>query len=174
MNVVAFSECAASTTRRMIMLLQMGMGAYTAEPAPTGLPSGSIYLREQKMILASSPCRAGVFNDAMRHSAQETGADIILAHQGRYPVPGILDDVSFSALVHVGRDPLLIEDMVLFWTSRDGFWLLPSGQGPCIALNPYNPRISHEPPFQDCYERAAGVSAAAKRIIRTFRYMEAF
>lgn len=169
MNAVSFGLYVSRTARRMTDFLHTTTVGRVTSPAPLGLPAGAVYLPYEKVIFAATACGKGVFNDAMWIAAAQTGADILVAHQGRYPVPEVIDDVTFTMLVHIGGEPHLIEDMVLYWQPDDGYWLLPSAPGPFIALEDGGPRVSFRAPFLDIHDRAAGVAAAAARIIRATR-----
>ncbi|PWG02133.1 hypothetical protein [Sphingosinicella humi] len=174
MNIVVLGDGTSRTARRMIKFLHAAAGGGAASVAPDLLPAGAIYLEQERLILATTPCGKGVFNEAMLDVATQTGADIILAHQGRYPIPEILDEVTFTALVHVDSDPRIMEDMVLYWLPGDGYWLLPPGPAPFVELNADGSRVSFCSPFVDRLERADGVDAAAAKMIRATRYEEAF
>ncbi|WP_295320539.1 hypothetical protein [uncultured Sphingopyxis sp.] len=158
----------------MIKFLHAAAGGGEASVAPDLLPVGALYLEQDRLILATTSCGKGVFSEAIRDIAAQTGADIILAHQGRYPIPEILDEVTFTVLAHVGGEPRIMEDMVLYWLPGDGYWLLPSAPAPFVELNADGSRVSFHAPFVDRFERADGVDAAAAKMIRATRYQEAF
>ncbi len=174
MNVINFGQFVTRTSQRMTNFLYTTVTSRVVGPTPVGLPAGAIYVPDEKVIFAATACTKGIFDEAMWAAAALTGADIVVGHVGRYPVPNILDDVTFTALIHIQNKPHMLGDMVLFWQSSEGYWLLPSQPGPFVALTPEGLRVSFRPPFVDLHERAAGVGAAAAKIIRATRTGEAF
>jgi hypothetical protein len=172
MNAVTLAEGVSQSARRMISFLLSTSHVQGVLPAPTSLPAGSMYLANTKLIVGATACGRGVYNPAMWNVAMETGADIILAHQTRYPAPDVVDRVSFSVLIHIDGVPRLFEQMVLFWAPAVGSWLLPFEAGTYISLDPRGPLTSSRAPYRDWWERDAGVEAAAEKIIQATRGRE--
>jgi hypothetical protein len=173
MNAVNHSSFSDRTTRRMTDFLLTTVAGDGGKGVEASMPAGAVHLPFKQLVLASTPCRKGVFTEAMVSVAKATGADVLLAHQGRYPVPEILDTVTFSAVLRGKDTHVLLEDMVLFWSLEEGYWLLPSAKGIYIALEPAGLRASLAAPYEDFWERTAGITEAAKRIIRATRTGEA-
>ena len=173
MSAVTFGQFATRTARRMTDFLASTVSSRIVSPAPVGLPAGAVYFPYEKVIFASTACSQGVFNASMWIAAAQSDVDIVLAHQGRYPVPGILEDVTFSALVHAEGRRHLVEGMSLYWRAGQGYWLIPPASGPFIALDESGPRVTWAAPFVGPHGRASGVAAAAAKIIRATRSPEA-
>ncbi|MFN3727364.1 MAG: hypothetical protein ACK4SZ_13805 [Allosphingosinicella sp.] len=132
-----------------------------------GLPAGAVHLKDRQLILAGTPCDPPLFQEAMHDAAAATGADVILIHHGLHPE--VLNPVRFSVLVHMSREPQLLEDMVLYYHQADGYWLVPTAKGLFIALQEDGLRVDFEPPFITFHERSEGVCHAAAMIVRGMR-----
>lgn len=173
MNALDFSTFSGRTTQRMVNFLLAAVGGSGGRSVEGALPAGAVYLPFKKLVLASTPCRTGVFTEAMERAAEATGADVLLAHQGRYPVPETLDTVTFSLLLNTGDIRRTLEEMVLFWSAEEGYWLLPPAHDPYVALEPTGLRASLVAPYDDFWGRTGGITEAANRIVRATRTCEA-
>lgn len=167
MNVKTFEATVSRLTLRMTNFLLDTFGQHDGARANYGLPAGAVHLKDRQLIVAATPCDPPLFHDAMRKAAAATGADVIVVHHGLHPEA--LNPVQFSALVHMSREPYLLEDMILYFHPADGYWLVPSGKGPFIALGEDGLRVDFEPPFITFHERCDGVCKAAAMIVRATR-----
>src|SRR5690606_14351591 len=120
---------------------------------------GTVHLVERKLIVAGTPCDAPLFQPPMRQAAAATGADVILAHHGLSPEP--LNSAEFSVLAHMSGEPFLFEGMALYAHPAGGQWLVPSGDGPFMALEKGGLRLACEPPFLTFHQRCEGIHAAS-------------
>ena len=118
-------------------------------------------------MIAATPCDAPLFEGAIRKAAREKGADVVLMKHGLHPET--LNNVSFSILVHMSGKPYLFDDLVLYFHSADGYWLVPSRHGPFIALQKDGLRVDFAPPFITSDERVEGVCEAAAQLVRSMR-----
>lgn len=167
MTVRSFETTVSRLTLRMTNFLLDIVGQHDGGRAGFGLPAGAVHLRDRQLILAGTPCDPPLFHKAMRNAATATGADVILVHHGLHPEA--LNPVKFSVLVHMSREPQLFEDMILYFHLADGYWLVPSGKGPFVALEENGLRVDFEPPFVTFHERCEGVCQAASLIVRATR-----
>jgi hypothetical protein len=173
MNTIDYSRFSARTTRRMTDFLLTTVAGDGGKSVEADMPAGAVHLPFKKLVLASTPCRKGVFTEALVAMAKATGADVVLAHQGRYPVPETLDTVTFSVVLGGRRAPIVMEEMVLFWSPEEGYWLLPAVNGLYVALEPTGLRSCLAAPYEDFWGRTAGITEAANRIVRATRNGEA-
>lgn len=167
MNVSSFESTVSRLTLRMTNFLLDIVGQQDGARASFGLPAGAVLLKDRQLILAGTPCDPPLFHDAMRHAAAVTGANVILVHHGLHPEA--LNPVQFSVLVHMSREAQLLEDMILYCHPADGYWLVPSGKGPFVALEEDGLRVDFEAPFATCCERCEGLCQAAAMIVRATR-----
>lgn len=167
MNVKTFEATVSRLTLRMTSLLLDVVGQHDAAQARFGLPAGAVHLQERQLILAGTPCDPPFFHVAMRNAAAATGADVVVIHHGLHPEA--LNPVRFSVLVHMSGKPYLFEERILYFHPMDGYWLVPIGKGPFVALEEDGLRVDFEPPFVTFNERCDGVCQAAAEIVRTTR-----
>lgn len=163
MKIQAAQQEWSRTTVRTLSVLLNTLGQDDAKMVGFGLPANALHLQERNLIVAGTPCDAPMFHDAMRKAADESGAEIVVAHHGLFPEA--FNPVTFSVLVHISGRPHLFRDMVLYFHPADGYWLLPYETGPFMALEADGLRVEFEPPFVTFYERCTGVCEAAKRIL---------
>ena len=167
MRIRYFEETVSRLTLRMTNFLLDIVGQHDGARAGFGLPAGAVLLKDRQLILAGTPCDPPLFRDAMSNAAAATGADVVLVHHGLHPEA--LNPVQFSVLVHMSREPQLFEDMILYFHPADGYWLVPSGKGPFVALEEEGLRVDFEPPFVTFHERCEGICQAAAMIVRATR-----
>lgn len=171
MNVQSFSMHAARMRQRILNVLLETVGTHDAAQAGWGLPAGGVHLTGRQLILAGTPCSAPLFQPAMRCAAAATGADVVLAHHGLNTEA--LRPTRFSVLVHMSRKPHLFHEMVLYAGRAHRYWLVPSGNGPFVALEKDGLRVDFEPPFLTFHQRCEGVDAASAAIDGVTRALEA-
>lgn len=165
MNLMSYQSHVSSVTRKMIAFLlstvnRPGQG----DQVTLGLPAGAVHVDEARMIFAGTPCERPLCSNQMRAAASKTGADIVMAHHGFYPEA--LNPLTFTVLVHVGGEPMMLTELVLYRHSDGGFWLVPAGHGPFVAIEVDGLRLDHEAPFITFHQRCDGVCAAAASVLR--------
>lgn len=166
------SDPLSRVTACMTHFMQRIMNCRGGTRVHYGLPAGALQLSGIKLIVAATPCDAPIFNDAMWKAANATGGDVILARHGLHPE--MLNDVSFSAVVHFEQQPRLFRDLLLYATGCDEHWLVPQGTGAFIQMHPAGLRLTHKPPFASRLERSDGVCSAAAQIVKALRSRERF
>lgn len=135
--------------------------------APGGLPAGAVYLPSAKLILASTSCMAQLFAKQMLKAAMAMQSDVILLRHGLFPEG--LDAAAVDVVLYLNGTPTLLTDMLLYHHPEDGFWLVPSGVGPNIAIEPDGLRVAEWPPFFGTAERSDALCRAARLIARFAR-----
>lgn len=137
------------------------------KPVSHGLPAGAVQLANQNLILGATVCDPPMFRQAIQCAAATTGSDVLIAHHGFHPET--LNTVEYSLVVHISGIPMPLERMLLYVHPTDGFWLVPSGLGPFVALGRNGLRLDHEPPFITDAQRVQGLCDAARMIVQTMR-----
>ncbi|MXO65961.1 hypothetical protein [Altericroceibacterium endophyticum] len=158
MNVQSFSEQVSRVRMRIFQVLMRAIGAGNAVPAAWELPAGSLLLAERKLIFASTPCDPALFRRSMHEAATATGADVVLAHQ---PYAFGPQPTYFSVVLNMNGELIRIDEMLLYFERSSGFWLVPSGHGPFVALERTGLRLDFEPPFVTFQQRCACIEAAS-------------
>lgn len=165
MTIKTFQERVSRISGRMMSLLLCNVfGQEDGQSVTLGLPAGAVHLMGRKLIVAATVCDEPVFRQPIKDAAAKTGSDVLLAHHGFHPET--LNHVFFSVLVHIGGEPHHFERMILYFHAVDGYWLVPEGRGPFIALEEDGLRVDHEPPFLTIHQRADGVCAGARIIVQ--------
>jgi hypothetical protein len=167
MHVSQSTEKVSRLTSRMMAMLLRVAGHSDALPAPGGLPAGAVHIPSARLILAGSCCTVRLFDQQIMKAAQATGSDVVMMRHGLFPE--VLDAVAYDVAVHVDGEPVLLTDFVLYDHPADGFWLVPVGEGPCIALEPNGLRLADESPFLTWSERCDAVCRAAKQTVEAAR-----
>lgn len=137
------------------------------KPVSLGLPAGAVHLANQDFILAATVCDPPMFRKAAHYAAATAGSDVLIAHHGFHPET--LNTVEYSLVIHIGGIPMPLERMLLYVHPTEGFWLVPSGLGPFVALGRDGLRLDHEPPFITDAQRVQGLCDAARLIVQTMR-----
>jgi hypothetical protein len=164
MIVNGFAESVSRLTCRMMALLLRIIRHAEREKAPGSLPAGALHLPDARLIMATTCCSKPLFHEQMRVAASASGADVLLMRHGLHPEG--LNGTGFDVLLHVNREAVLLKDLILYHHHIDGFWLVPGGNGPHIALEPDGLRLADEPPFMTWQERSDGICKAARLIAR--------
>lgn len=162
------NECVSRVSGRMMgIFLQDVFGDRDVGEVRLGLPAGAARLRDRKLIVAATVCDPPMFRDAMQQAAISTGCDVLVSHHGFYPE--VLNHVRFGVVSHVDGALCHLERMLLYVHRADGYWLLPEGSGPYVALEEGGLRLDCNPPFLTFDQRADGLCEAAKMIARRTR-----
>lgn len=154
----------------MRFLLAYVLNSEDAEGIGHGLPAGAVQLANANLIVAATVCDPPMFRQAASYAAASTKSDVLIGHHGFHPET--LNAVEFSLVVHIGGYPVPLERMHLYVHPAEGFWLVPSGAGPCVALEGGGLRLDHEPPFIADAQRVQGLCDAARLIVRAMRGMK--
>jgi hypothetical protein len=128
-----------------------------------GLPAGSMHLNDVGLIIGGTPCTVPLFRSAMERAALDTRCDVLIARHGTHPE--VLDAVMWDVIIWSGDCLVSVNDLVLYAGMDDGYWLVPSGQGPHIRMAQDGLHLEAEPPFITWHQRCEGVCEAARRII---------
>ena len=155
------------STRMMSILLNGIFGEHDCADIRLGLPAGAVHLRDRKLIVAATVCDPPMFQDAIKQAAISTGSDVLISHHGFYPET--LNHAYFSVASQIAGQLCQFDQMLLYVHRADGYWLVPDGNGPFIALAEDGLAISQDPPFFTYDQRADGVCEAAKLIARRTR-----
>ena len=162
MNVAQFGLNVSILTTRMTAFVVDILEAARIEKAPGGLPAGSVFIPEARLIVATTCCRKPLFEAEMYKAAAATGADVLLMRHGLEVEETAV--TSFDVLIHVNGYPCLVTDLVLYDCPIDGHWLVPSGNGAHIALEPDGLSLADEPPFITWSQRCDAVCRAARAL----------
>lgn len=167
MNIAQFGLTVSILTIRMISFLVNILDASRIEKAPGGLPAGAVFIREARLVIATTCCRKPLFHAEMHRAAAATGADVLLMRHGLEVEETAV--TTFDVLIHVNGHPCLVTDLVLYDCPVDGHWLVPSGNGAHIALESDGLRLADEAPFITWSQRCDAVCRAAKELKRAAR-----
>lgn len=160
-------KAASRTTTAILNLILKMIGGPTRTAITNGLPAGSIFLPEQRLILAGTPCTVPLFREAMRKVATVMNVDVLLARHGTYPE--VFDVTQFDVAIPSGGDVICMNDLILYTDRHSENWLVPSRSGAFIRLAADGLHVEVEPPFVSWSERSDAVCLAAKHIIRATR-----
>ena len=158
-------ESVSGLTRRMLSVLLRAAGHEEGSSAPSGLPAGALHLPDARLILAATCCTVQLFGEQMLNAAVATGSDVLLMRHGFYPE--LLDRPAYDVALYLGGQPALVSDMLLYQEQDGGFWLVPDGIGPYIAIEPDGLRIAEEAPYIGSGERADALCRAARIVARS-------
>jgi len=145
MRVPESCQNVSGLTQRMMSLMLHVAGHREGAKAPGGLPAGAVYLPAGRLILASTSCMVPMFGEQMLKAAMATQSDVLLLRHGLFPEA--LDPAACDVVLYLGGAPALITDMLLYHHPEDGFWLVPQGIGPHIAIEPDGLRVAEEQPY---------------------------
>lgn len=167
MSVILLESYTSRVTHHMVDLLLDAAGGGIGIRPPAGLPAGARYREDIGLILAGTCCDAPLYQDTILAVADRAGADVVLAHHGRFPE--ILNPVQFSIAARVNGKARLLSNMLLYVERSRGTWLIPSASGPFVSLSGAGLHIRFTPPFMTYVQRQDGLCAAAARIVRAMR-----
>lgn len=153
--------------RMMSMFLHDVFGDSDVAEVSLGLPAGAARFRDRKLIVAATVCDPPMFRDAMQQASITTGCDVLVSHHGFFPE--VLNHVQFGVVSQVDGALCHLDRMLLYVHRADGYWLLPEGSGPYVALEESGLRLDCNPPFLTFDQRADGLCEAAKMIARHTR-----
>lgn len=148
-------------------LVAVGATAEMLRNVTGGLPAGAVEIETAKVVMAATPCDAGVFRDVIVRHAQQHCRDVLLARTGLWPE--VLTPVSADVALTLDGDVLMIVDLVFFRHTDGSLWLVPSRSGPFIAITPAGLGLEMIPPFGTWSERSDGVCRAAAELVRITR-----
>ena len=157
----------SAITARLLKMLLRAIGHEGGEPACGQLPPGAIHLENIKLVLAGTRCDAPLYEEEIRDAAATTGSDVVLVRHGRFPET--LNEVHFDVAIRMDLGIHLLTDLLLYCRPGDGYWLVPQGRGPFVALARDGLRLSFEPPFLTAHYREDGLVAAARQIVHAAR-----
>jgi hypothetical protein len=160
-------RAASRTTTAILSLILTRFRNSNPEQVADGLPAGSLFLPEQQLILAGTPCTVPLFRKAMSQAALKRNADVLVVRHGAYPE--VLDVTIWDATIRSGEGLVSLHDLVLYVDRNEEHWFIPSGQGAFVRMAQDGLHIEAEPPFLTWHERCDAVCGAAKRIIHATR-----
>jgi hypothetical protein len=108
-----------------------------------------------------------MFGEQMLKAALATASDVLLLRHGLFPEA--LNPAACDVVLYLEGTPALISDMLLYYHPEDGFWLVPTGLGPHIAIEPDGLRVAEEPPYIAWQERSDSLCRAARLIAQYAR-----
>lgn len=169
-SIMSFSQSGQMVSRisqRMMRLLLNISGHEAGVHAPGGVPAGSVHVPEARLILASTSCMAPLFKDAMLAAAQATKSDVLLMRHGLFPES--LEPTMCDLVLYLNGCPAFVPDMLLYHHPEDGFWLVPAGIGPHVAIERDGLRVAEEAPYYGWAERSDALCRAARLIVQHAR-----
>jgi hypothetical protein len=104
---------------------------------------------------------AQLFAEQMLKAAMAMQSDVILLRHGLFPEA--LDAAAVDVVLYLNGTPALLTDMLLYLHPEDGFWLVPTGVGPHLAIEKDGLRVAEWPPYFGTAER----SFATKLMVQT-------
>lgn len=167
---MSFSQSGQMVSRiseRMMRLLLNISGHNAGVAAPGGLPAGSVHVPDARLILASTVCTLPLFQEQMLAAAQATESDVLLMRHGLFPET--LEPTMCDLVLYLNGCPAFIRDMLLYHHPVDGFWLVPAGVGPHVAIEHDGLRVAEEPPYYGTQERSDALCRAARLIVQHAR-----
>lgn len=167
MEFAQSGQMVSKISERMMRLLLNISGHEEGVKAPAGLPVASVHLPAARLIIASTTCTVPLFKKAMLAAAQETQSDVLLMRHGLFPES--LESAHCDLALYLNGYPAFIQDMLLYHHPEDGFWLVPGGVGPHVAIEPDGLRVAEEAPYYGWQERSDSLCRAARLIARHAR-----
>lgn len=167
---MSFSQSGQMVSRiseRMMRLLLNISGHETGVHAPVGLPLGSVHVPDARLILASTTCTVPLFKNAMLAAAEATQSDVVLMRHGLFPEQ--LEPTMCDVVLYLNGCPAFVQDMLLYHHPEDGFWLVPAGVGPHVAIERDGLRVAEEAPYYGAQERSDALCRAARLIVQHAR-----
>jgi hypothetical protein len=167
MTNISTLRAASRTTTAILSLILTRFRNSNPERVTDGLPAGSLFLPEQQLILAGTPCTVPLFRDAMIRAALKMNADVLVVRHGAYPET--LDVTIWDAAIRSGKGLVSLHDLVLYVNRHEEHWFVPPRDGAFVRVAADGLHIEAEPPFLTWHERCDAVCGAAKRIIHATR-----
>src|SRR5688572_21649877 len=109
MTNISTLRAASRTTTAILSLILTRFRNSNPELVTDGLPAGSLFLPEQQLILAGTPCTVPLFRDAMTR-AMKMNTDVLVVRHGAYPE--LLDVTIWDAAIRSGEGLVLLHDLV--------------------------------------------------------------
>jgi len=150
-----------------VLLLPLGMmdGTRVRRRDGLGLPAGALEQTSANLIMASTPCDAPLFREALTRACAEAGKDILLVRTGLFPET--LNSVICEVALAGSEKPLILTDLC-FMRADGRLWLVPQDDGPVLEVRHDGLDLQLDSPFADRDERGDGVSRAASEIVRLY------
>lgn len=157
------TEKSSRLTAKMMTFLEEVCSLEQGIPLLAGLPAGAVRNANGRLALAATCCTVRLFERQMMTVASALNVDVLVMRHGLHPE--VLDNVRYDVALRGQSKVHLMVDMLLYFHADHGFWLVPSAQGPYIAIEPDGLQLTHEPPFVTWAERADGLCRAAKMTV---------
>jgi hypothetical protein len=167
MRVAESCQNVSALTQQMTSLMLHVAGHQEGEKAPGGLPAGSVHLPAARLILSTTSCMVPMFAEQMLKVAKGTRCDVLMLRHGFFPES--LNTAVCDVALYLNGMPIVLLDLVLYHDPEDGFWLVPDGAGPHIAIERDGLRVADEPPYIAWQERSDAVCRAARLIAQYAR-----